>query len=448
MSVSDTIYALASGAGTVALSVVRVSGGQSRAALEVLAGQIAEARHCYLRELRDPATGEILDEAIVIWFPGPKSFTGEDSAELHIHGGRAVQAGVLGALSRLSGLRMAEPGEFTRRAVINGKMDLVEAEGLGDVLLARSAYQRRQAMAQMRGDSSSIFDSWRERLLLIRAEIEAAIDFSDEQGVADAVQQSIDLRIGELLSDLRKAETHAARAAVIRDGVRIVLAGMPNTGKSSLLNSLVRREAAIVSAIPGTTRDAIEVFLDLGGVPALLTDTAGLRDNVSDEIEAEGIRRSWQRLADAHIVVWVASGDVPGSDQYGPEVIPDILVAGKCDVAESISRLYRNENSIRPRFSISAVTDEGIDAFLRALTEHAKQEFGSEESPVVVTERQKAITAECIHSLQRALLHSAAELELKAEETRVACDAVGRLTGRVDVEEWLGAIFSRFCIGK
>ena len=444
----DTIYALASGSGTVALSVIRVSGDKSRRALETLAGGVGASRRCHVRKLRDPLSGEILDEAVVIWFPGPKSFTGEDCAELHIHGGRAVQVGVLQALSRVPGLRLAEPGEFTRRAVLNDKMDLVEAEGLGDLLWAQTLAQRRQAMSQMLGEASTVFDSWREQLVLIRAAIEAAVDFADEQGVAAEAQKDIDARIGALLQELQGAQTRSVAAAAVRDGVKVVLAGRPNTGKSSLLNALVRRDAAIVSAVPGTTRDAIEVFLDLDGIPVVLTDTAGLRENPIDPVEAEGIRRSLKRLEDADIVVWIAAPDVTASEKYGPGRIPDILVQSKDDIAESNLGLYRNDKSIRPQISLSAQTGEGIEAFLRRLTDLARERFTAEENPVVVTERQRLVTADAIASLRNSLVHQSNSLELKAEDIRRAADSVGRLTGRIEVEEWLGAIFSRFCIGK
>ena len=447
-SPKDTIYALASGSGTVALSVIRVSGDRSRIALERLAGGVGAPRRCHLRQLRDPQSAEILDEAVVIWFPGPASFTGEDCAELHIHGGRAVQEGVLRALSRVPGLRLAEPGEFTRRAVVNGKMDLVEAEGLGDLLSAQTSAQRRQAMSQMLGDASTVFDSWREQLLLIRAAIEAAVDFADEQGVAKEAQKDIDSRICALLSKLEAAQARAVAAAAVRDGVKVVLAGRPNTGKSSLLNALVGRDTAIVSAIPGTTRDAIEVFLDLDGIPVVLTDTAGLRGGATDAVEVEGIRRSWRKLADCDILVWVAAPDVMGSQEYDPDVTPDILVESKSDIAESNLRLYRNEKSIRSQVILSAETGEGIEAFLRMLTDLARERFIGAENPVVVTERQRLVTADTIVSLRNSIVHGSDALELKAEEIRRAADSVGRLTGRVEVEEWLGAIFSRFCIGK
>lgn len=448
MNPKDTIYALASGSGTVALSVIRLSGDRSHLAGKALAGELDMARRCYLRTLRDPVTREVLDQAMVVRFDAPASFTGEDGAEFHIHGGRAVQSGVLLALSRLDGLRLAEPGEFTRRAIRNGKMDLVEAEGLGDLLWAQTSGQRRQAMSQLLGEASSVFESWREHLLLIRAEIEAAVDFADEAGVAEAAQRGLDGRIQSLLSEMEQAVSRAAMASAIRDGVRVVLAGLPNTGKSRLLNALVRREAAIVSAIPGTTRDAIEVLLDLDGIPVILTDTAGLRDDVSDVIEAEGIRRSRARVEDAHVVVWVASPDVPGSEEYDQSSIPDILVRNKCDIAESNSILIRNEDSIRPHIILSATTGEGVEGFLRILTDLARQRFTSEESPLVVTERQRLVTLEAIESLKSSAMHGSGSLELKAEDIRRAADAVGRLTGRSDVEEWLGVIFSRFCIGK
>ena len=448
MNPLDTIYALASGSGMVALSVIRLSGDRSHLAVKALAGELVVPRRCYLRALRDPMTAEVLDQAMVIRFEAPASFTGEDGAEFHIHGGRAVQSGVLLALSRVDGLRLAEPGEFTRRAIRNGKMDLVEAEGLGDLLWAQTSGQRRQAMSQLLGDASSVFESWREQLLLIRAEIEAAVDFADEAGVAEAAQQGIDGGIQLLLSEMEQAVSRSAMASAIRDGVRVVLAGLPNTGKSSLLNALVRRDAAIVSAVPGTTRDAIEVFLDLGGIPVILTDTAGLRDDVSDMAEAEGIRRSRTRMADAHVMVWVASPDVPGSEEYDQNAAPDILVRNKCDIAESNSRLIRNEDSIRPHVMLSATTGEGVEDFLRILTDLSRQRFISEESPVVVTERQRLVTLEAIESLKKSATHGSGSLELKAEDIRCAADAVGRLTGRAGVEEWLGVIFSRFCIGK
>ncbi len=448
MNPKDTIYALASGSGTVALSVIRLSGDRSHLAVKALTGELAVPRRCYLRTLRDPVTAEVLDQAVVVKFDAPASFTGEDSAEFHIHGGRAVQAGVLLALSRVDGLRLAEAGEFTRRAILNDKMDLVEAEGLGDLLWAQTSGQRRQAMSQLLGDASSVFGSWREGLLLIRAEIEAAVDFADEAGVADAAQQGLDGRIQALLSEMERAVSRSGMASAIRDGVRVVLAGLPNTGKSSLLNALVRRDAAIVSAIPGTTRDAIEVLLDLDGIPVILTDTAGLRDGVSDVIEAEGIRRSRARLEEAHVVVWVASPDVRGSDEYDQSSIPDILVRNKCDIAESNLRLFRNEDSIRPHVMLSATSGEGVEAFLRILTDLARERFSSKENPLVVSERQRLVTLEAVKSLKASAMHGSGSLELKAEDIRRAADAVGRLTGRADVEEWLGVIFSRFCIGK
>ena len=448
MNPRDTIYALASGSGTVALSVIRLSGDRSSFAVEALAGELALPRRCYLRILRDPLTGEVLDQAMVVRFEAPASFTGENCAEFHIHGGRAVQSGVLLALSRVPGLRLAEPGEFTRRAIFNGKMDLVEAEGLGDLLWARTSRQRGQAMSQLLGDASSVFESWREQLLLIRAEIEAAVDFADEAGVAEAAQLGIDSCTHLLLSAMERAVSRVSLASAIRDGVRVVLAGLPNTGKSSLLNALVQRDVAIVSALPGTTRDAIEVVLDLAGFPIILTDTAGLRDQVLDVVEAEGIRRSWVKLAEAHVVVWVSAPDVPGSEEYDRTATPDILVRNKCDVIESKSNLVRNENSIRPHISLSATTGEGLEVFLRLLTDLTRQRFIDEENPVVVSERQRLVTLEAIESLKKSQTHDLGSFELRAEDVRRAADAVGRLTGRVDVEEWLGVIFSRFCIGK
>ena len=279
MSGGDTIYALSSGAGRSALAVVRVSGVRT---LELVAALCKagppKPRVMSVRRLCIPGSGERLDEAVVVWLPGPRSYTGEDCAEFHVHGSEAVLSGLFGVLRGWDGVRLAEAGEFTRRAVANGKMDLVEAEGLGDLLAARTSGQRRQALGQMLGGASSVFDSWRERLLFIRADIEAVVDFADEEGIVEEAGCRIDVQLVGLLKEMEGALGLERTASALRSGVKVILAGLPNTGKSSLLNTMARRDAALVSAIPGTTRDVIEVALDLGGVPVLLTDTAGLRE--------------------------------------------------------------------------------------------------------------------------------------------------------------------------
>jgi tRNA modification GTPase len=444
MTASDTIYALSSGTGRSAVAVIRLSGCDCSAILQTLSGNLPPPRKLALRSLVDDASGEVLDKAMVVWLPGPNSFTGEDCAELHLHGSQAVISAVMQRLSEFPAVRPGEPGEFTRRAFVNGKMDLVEVEGLGDLLDARTAVQRRQAFRQMSGQSSSLFDSWRERLLLIRADIEAALDFADERGVAEAASHGIDQSIGVLRREMEEAVRLSAASEVIRDGLRVVLAGHPNTGKSSLFNALARREAAIVSDVPGTTRDAIEVMLDVNGLPVLLADTAGLRPDVADKVEAEGVRRSRGHISGADVVIWVWSIDVAGSATADPGIAPDLIVQNKSDLVEGQLGLRRNESNL----CVSTRTQDGINVLMTRLAALLVDRYGNAESALFVSARQKLAAERSIRYLNDAAGMGLDMLELKAEHIRRASDEVGRLTGRVDVEEWLGAIFSRFCIGK
>jgi len=444
MTAMDTIFALSSGAGRSAVAVIRISGPAASDVLAHVAGGKPAAREVALRTIRDPVTGEALDRGMVLWSPAPRSFTGEDCAELHLHGSAAVVGAVLKTLNGQRGLRPAEPGEFTRRAFLNGKMDLVEVEGLADLLQARTAGQRRQAFRQMSGMASSVFDAWRRQLLLIRANIEAVVDFADEPGVAEEAASGIDARISVLATEMSNALQQSAAAEVVRDGVRVVLAGRPNTGKSSLLNALARREAAIVSEIPGTTRDAIEISLDINGIPVNLTDTAGLRDGAADVVEEEGIRRSRTHIAEADIVVWVWSSDVPGSRT--PDGVPGLVVQNKADLD---SGLPRNDpmSDDRP-LRVSTLTGEGISGLLQKLTAVLQYHYGDVESSLLVSARQTAAVQRSIRLLNDALAVPVEHLEIKAEQIRSSSEEIGRLTGRIGVEEWLGEIFSRFCIGK
>ena len=443
MTAIDTIFALSSGAGRSAVAVIRMSGPASAAVLSSLSGALPNPRDLALRSVRDPSSGELLDKALVAWLPAPRSFTGEDCAELHLHGSAAIVSAVMAALSSHPGVRPAELGEFTRRAFLNGKMDLVEVEGLADLLEARTSNQRRQAFRQMSGLASHVFDAWRNQLLLIRADIEAVVDFVDEPGVADEAAHGIDSRIHALLGELTEAVDRSSTAEVVRDGVRVVLAGLPNTGKSSLLNALARREAAIVSDIPGTTRDTIEVSLDVRGIPVFLTDTAGLRADAADKVEQEGIRRSRQHISDADVVVWVWSSDVTGSEDPGT-VRSHITVRNKCDLQSGLIRNERPGDELR----ISTRTGGGIREFFEHLEALLQHRYGDVESALLVSARQTTAARNSIRLLNDALLRSSDQLELKAEDIRCASEEIGRLTGKIDVEEWLGAIFSRFCIGK
>ena len=410
--------------------------------MQALAGDLPLPRTAVLRNIRD-AAGEILDKAIVLWFPGPSSFTGEDCAEFHLHGSPSVIQSVMAACSAWPGVRPGEAGEFTRRAFINGKMDLVEAEGLADLLEARTARQRRQAFRQMSGAASSVFDSWREQLLLIRADIEASVDFADEEGVAEAAAPVIDRRIAALLSEMEESLRRSTSSETIRDGVRVVLAGHPNTGKSSLLNALSQREAAIVSAIPGTTRDTIEVAMDIGGIPVILTDTAGLRTGAADLVEEEGIRRTRKHMASADILVWVWSPDAPKSEAPETGVEPDLVLCNKADLQAEIGESLPQRGLL-----VSTRTGQGMSLLLDRLSGLLHVRYGAAESALLVSARQKTAVQRSIRHLSDALNFPAGKVELKAEDIRRASEEIGRLTGRVGVEEWLGAIFSRFCIGK
>ena len=424
-ALSDTIYALSSGAPPAAIAVVRISGPRADAALKALAGRLPEPRVAALAELR--AGGQVLDNALIIRFPGPHSATGEDIAELHLHGGRAVVAAVRAALSALPGLRAAEPGEFTRRAFENGRIDLAEAEGLADLLAAETEAQRRAAVALAGGALSRQIEAWQARLLALSVQLEAALDFSDEADVGELP----DGFEAELTALSRELDQWLARppAERLRDGVRVVIAGPPNSGKSSLLNALVGRDAAIISEIPGTTRDLVEAPTALGGAPFLLVDTAGLRDS-EDAIETMGVARARESLAAADLVLWLGEPeDCPAADRA-------ILVQPKADLDPSERR-----SDIR----LSALTGVGLDELSRLLIQRSTQLL-PRENEVALNARQRAALGEAAEWLGEA--GKAGDSLIVAEAFRQARGALDRITGRAGVEDMLDALFGRFCIGK
>ncbi|PWC52618.1 tRNA uridine-5-carboxymethylaminomethyl(34) synthesis GTPase MnmE [Azospirillum sp. TSO22-1] len=438
---ATTIFALATAPGRAGVAVVRVSGSETASALKALAGNdLPRPRFAGLRALRDPRTGEALDDALVLWFPAPRSFTGEDVGELHLHGGRAVVAGVIEALGALPGLRVAEPGEFTRRAFENGKLDLTAAEGLADLVDAETSAQRRQALRQMEGALGRLYEGWRDRLTRALAHIEADIDFSDEDlpvGVADAVRPVLEALVTGIdahLADGRRGER-------LREGLHIAIVGAPNAGKSSLLNALARREAAIVSARAGTTRDVIEVHLDLGGFPVVLADTAGLRE-AGDEIEEEGIRRALDRAAKADVKIAVFDATAPLDAATRALIDADtVVVLNKTDLAPAAIDV----DGVLA-LPVSARTGVGLQELEERLAAFSADRMAGTGAPALTRARHRAALEECRDALARALI--APLPELAAEDVRLASRALGRITGRVDVEDLLDVIFRDFCIGK
>jgi tRNA modification GTPase len=459
----DTIFALSSGRPPAAIGVVRISGPRARAALEALARRVPEPRRAGLARVRDPETGEPIDEALALWFPGPKSETGEDVAELQLHGGAAVIAAVLRALGRIEGLRLAEPGEFTRRAFEAGQLDLTAVEGLADLIGAETEAQRRQAYRQLKGLLGARAETWRTRLIEALALVEARIDFSDEADVPEDLVGPALAVARELRGEIAEALSGAARGERLRDGLVVAIAGPPNAGKSTLLNRMARREAAIVSPIPGTTRDVIEVHLDLGGYPVTVLDTAGIRDS-SDPVEQEGVRRARQRAAEADLVLWVTDaanatdepepnfGEAAESGRGG--VQPTVwTIRNKIDLLPTNYKTY-NDNykyesgSLNIVLYLSASTGVGLDSFFAQLGRHLVDYFGSEPA-LVSRERHRKALEITIASLDRALMEGVDGREdIIAEDLRAAANSLGRLIGRVDVEDVLDAIFRDFCIGK
>ena len=491
-----TIYALSTAHARAGIAVVRLSGKAAHGILRRLCGgKVPLPRVAGLRALRDPQTGEVLDRGLVLWFPGPSSFTGEDMAELHLHGGRAVIAGVLDALRRL-GLRMAEPGEFTKRAFENGKLDLTEAEGLADLINAETAAQRQQAVAQSGGALREGYENWRGSLLRAMAYVEASLDFADEGDLAEDAFNAALPEVRSLIAELDRALADGRRGEIVREGVQVAIVGAPNVGKSSLLNALLGREAAIVFDEPGTTRDIIEVTLDLDGFPFVLRDTAGLRETAS-AVEREGIRRALSAAEDADVVLLIEDASLEstphpvllpqgekGRPRNGCDLPPlpasstwracnaecplpqadadagrervgvrgdsvkntlTIAVLNKIDLAP-----LRQAESGAPAIAISAKTGEGLDALKAALVAFARDNFGAGEAPLITRARHRQEIERASGALASflACADKGEHTELAAEHLREAADALGRLTGRLDVEDVLGQIFSEFCIGK
>ena len=440
----QTIFALSSGRPPSAIAIVRVSGQQAGAVLKSLAGRIPSPRSATRVLLRD-ADLQPIDNAVVLWFPGPASATGEDVAELHVHGGRAVLGALFAALSAHEHLRPAEPGEFTRRAFENGKLDLTEAEGLDDLIRADTDRQRRQALRQLQGLLGDKARDWRTRIIEASALIEAAIDFSDEGDVPAELIAPALAKVRTLLHEIEDVLAARGKGERLRDGLVVAIAGPPNVGKSTLMNQLARREVAIVSPHAGTTRDVIEVQLDLDGYPVTVIDTAGIRET-DDPVEQEGVRRARARASEADLVLWLTDAADAGMPREGST--PVWLVRNKIDLDADVLGCEGSTVAADQVFRISAVRGDGIEELIAALVGLAEVFFGGQEGGLFTRERQRKLLLEAAASLQRSIVVVGQGEELAAEELRRAAYSLGRLLGRVDVEDILDVIFREFCIGK
>ncbi|MBL8835893.1 MAG: tRNA uridine-5-carboxymethylaminomethyl(34) synthesis GTPase MnmE [Alphaproteobacteria bacterium] len=449
MNERATIFAPATAAGRAGLAVLRISGPQSARVLPALTRRAMPAPRLATRAtIHDPVTHEPIDDGLVLWFPGPRSFTGEDVAELHVHGSRAVIAALLEALGRMPGLRLAEPGEFARRAFEAGKLDLASIEGLADLVAAETRAQARQALRQLQGEFGRRAGAWRERIARALAHAEAEIDFPDEDlpgGLIGALAPELTKLVDEI--DATLADGGVGER--LREGVQVAIIGAPNAGKSTLLNLLAKREAAIVSPLPGTTRDIVEVALDLGGFPAIVADTAGLRalDAGADghaAIEAEGMRRARRRAEDADLRIAMIDAAAPDTAAVAPLVQPgDLIVVNKIDLKPALGGGIDDKT-----ISVSLTDGIGIDGLMAALVARVEAlcGAGAAAAPLITRTRHRAALIECRAALSRA--QSAEAAELIAEDLRLAARAIGRIAGRVDVEDVLDAIFREFCIGK
>lgn len=431
----DTIYALSSGAPPAGVAVIRVSGAKVPALLGTLCGELPTPRQATLKWIRD-RNGDAIDQALVLFFPAPKSFTGEDCAEFHLHGGRAVIAAMLHLLAE-HGLRHAEAGEFSRRAFDNGKLDLVEIEGLADLISAETEMQRRLAIEQSNGGLSDLYQSWMKQLTRARALIEAELDFPEEDDIPGSVSASVWLTVEKIAQDIRAHLAGHKSAEIIRDGFKIVIAGRPNAGKSSLLNALAKRDVAIVTEIAGTTRDLISVDLDLGGYLVKLVDTAGLRET-EDIVEAEGVRRTRLSLANADLILNLKEAD--DQEPYEPVNGTALKVRTKIDKVF----LEKGGDAI----DISSLTGYGIDSLTKRIQEIVSRSAGNLGSLMVARQRQADLLAETIEILDICVGETELDIEVRSEYLRQASHVLGKLTGFVDVEDLLDVIFSEFCIGK
>jgi len=457
----DTIYAVSSGRLPSGVAVVRISGPACRFVIETMCGAVPKPREARLTTIRD-CNGIAIDRALVLWFPAPASFTGEDVVEFHVHGSRAVVAALGRTLSEFEGVRAAEAGEFTRRAFLQGKVDLTEAEGLADLLAAETEAQRRQALAQTSGLLRGLYDGWRTRLIRARALLEADLDFADEEDVPGSAVDDAFEQVSILRSEIRRHLDDGHRGERLREGFQVVLLGEPNAGKSSLLNALARRDVAIVTEEAGTTRDLIELHLDIAGFPVTIVDTAGLRQG-GGIVEREGMRRALERGRSADLILWLVAPDtavstvMPAFDAGVPvwrvDTKRDLQAAGGSNLDGITTSDHKGSEteSFSKRLTVSSRTGDGLDLLEQQLAQTFAAHDGSgggEEGLGPTRERHRSGLTRCLGHLDRAEAIRDSGLELAAESLRAAADALGRITGGIDVEDLLDVIFRDFCIGK
>ena len=436
---ADTIYALGAGGARSAIAILRLSGPLAGETLRAVAGAVPQPRVARFATFSDPDTGEVLDRGLALWFPAPRSVTGEDYAEFHIHGGRAVVGAFLTVFGRRPGLRAAEPGEFARRGFANGKMDLSQVEALADLIDAQTEFQRRQALRIAGGELRHRVEAWRMAIIDALALVEAELDFSDEGDVGGGFFGTVKEILGPVVDEMRAALGQAQASEHMRDGYVVLILGPPNAGKSTLLNALARREAAIVSDIPGTTRDMIEVHLDLGGCPVTLVDSAGIRE-ARDEIERIGVARTLERIPQADLLLWLTEG---GATTAPPEIVarsPDVEVVRVLTKADLHPRAVG-------RLAVSAKTGAGLEYLLDRIAERARERVGDGSSALFIRQRHRDATRDAFHGLTEGLVEGR-PLEIVADDFRIAGRALGRIVGAIDVEDVLDAVFARFCIGK
>ncbi|KAI8972276.1 tRNA modification GTPase GTPBP3, mitochondrial-like protein [Pilobolus umbonatus] len=453
----ETIYALSSAQGKAGVAVIRVSGKSAQQVVESMTTlKTIQPRTAYFKHIRHPVTKDTIDRGLVLWFPAPRSFTGEDSVELQIHGGNAVVRGVLDALHQLEDFRMAEQGEFAKRAFENDKLDLTELEGLADLLNAETEVQRKLALRQAEGGLRKPSEQWREMILKCMATTEAIIDFGEDENIEEGLMDEVFMQMNTLRDSINKHLNDSHAGEIVRNGLHVTIAGPPNAGKSTFLNKLAKREAAIVSDIPGTTRDVVEVTMNLGGYPVIVCDTAGLRES-EDRIEMEGIKRAKARIQSSDMKICILSVDKdPILDPIVKQVIDSdtYIILNKEDMLpdkiKEICQSIQQETGVKKIWTMSCSTGHGVDLFLNDLVTIIKDRLDdSLANPVLITQaRHREHLEDCVLHLTSFLDMPLEDIVLSAEELRLAANALGKITGRINVEDVLDVLFSQFCIGK